>query len=36
VDQAILVEERRLVIIRFGHDWDDTSMQVCISHRSPN
>ena len=22
VDQAILSEEERLVIIRFGHDWD--------------
>ncbi|KAG5608727.1 hypothetical protein H5410_020008 [Solanum commersonii] len=28
VDQAILAEEERLVIIRFGHDWDDTCMQV--------
>ncbi|KAF3667687.1 Thioredoxin-like protein 4A [Capsicum annuum] len=27
VDQAILAEEERLVIIRFGHDWDDTCMQ---------
>ncbi|KAG9141662.1 hypothetical protein Leryth_015321 [Lithospermum erythrorhizon] len=24
VDQAILAEEERLVIIRFGHDWDET------------
>ncbi|KAL6883307.1 hypothetical protein ACP4OV_010721 [Aristida adscensionis] len=28
VDQAILAEEERLVIIRFGHDWDETCMQV--------
>jgi DIM1 family U5 snRNP protein len=28
VDQAILAEEERLVIIRFGHDWDQTCMQV--------
>lgn len=28
VDQAILAEEERLVLIRFGHDWDDTCMQV--------
>ncbi|KAH0694966.1 hypothetical protein KY285_022063 [Solanum tuberosum] len=28
VDQAILAEEERLVIIRFGHDWDDTCMQM--------
>ncbi|XP_038976188.1 thioredoxin-like protein YLS8 isoform X1 [Phoenix dactylifera] len=27
VDQAILAEEERLVIIRFGHDWDETCMQ---------
>ncbi|PWA63943.1 metallo-hydrolase/oxidoreductase superfamily protein [Artemisia annua] len=25
VDQAILAEEERLVVIRFGHDWDETS-----------
>ncbi|KHG04565.1 Thioredoxin-like protein 4A [Gossypium arboreum] len=24
VDQAILAEEERLVVIRFGHDWDET------------
>jgi DIM1 family U5 snRNP protein len=36
VDQAILVEEERLVIIRFGHDWDETCMQVYIGDRSPN
>ncbi|XP_037489880.1 thioredoxin-like protein YLS8 [Triticum dicoccoides] len=24
VDQAILAEEERLVLIRFGHDWDET------------
>jgi len=28
VDQTILCEEERLVVIRFGHDWDDTCMQV--------
>ncbi|XP_037497647.1 thioredoxin-like protein YLS8 isoform X3 [Jatropha curcas] len=28
VDQAILAEEERVVIIRFGHDWDETCMQV--------
>ncbi|KAE9452390.1 hypothetical protein C3L33_15703, partial [Rhododendron williamsianum] len=27
VDQAILAEEERLVMIRFGHDWDETCMQ---------
>ena len=26
VDQAILSEEKRLVIIRFGHDWDPQCM----------
>jgi len=26
VDQAILSEEERLVIIRFGHDWDSQCM----------
>lgn len=31
VDQAILAEEERLVIIRFGHDWDETCMQVFLS-----
>jgi DIM1 family U5 snRNP protein len=31
VDQAILAEEERLVIIRFGHDWDETCMQVCFT-----
>jgi len=30
VDQAILSEEERVVVIRFGHDWDDTCMQVGI------
>ena len=30
VDQAILAEEERAVVIRFGHDWDETCMQVCI------
>lgn len=24
VDQAILSEEDRVVVIRFGHDWDPT------------
>jgi hypothetical protein len=28
VDQAILSEEGRVVVIRFGHDWDETCMQV--------
>ncbi|CAI5493479.1 unnamed protein product [Closterium sp. Naga37s-1] len=28
VDQAILSEEDRVVVIRFGHDWDDVCMQV--------
>ncbi|KAJ3343904.1 U4/U6-U5 snRNP complex subunit dib1 [Gonapodya sp. JEL0774] len=28
VDQAILNEEQRVVIIRFGHDWDPTCMVV--------
>ncbi len=31
VDQAILAEEERLVVIRFGHDWDETCMQVIPS-----
>lgn len=26
VDQAILSEEERVVVIRFGHDWDRTCM----------
>lgn len=26
VDQAILAEQNRLVIIRFGHDWDPECM----------
>jgi DIM1 family U5 snRNP protein len=26
VDQAILTEEERVVILRFGHDWDTTCM----------
>lgn len=30
VDQAILAEEERLVVIRFGHDWDETCMQVIL------
>jgi DIM1 family U5 snRNP protein len=28
VDQAILNEEERIVIIRFGHDWDPVCMQM--------
>ncbi|PRP75819.1 thioredoxin-like protein 4A [Planoprotostelium fungivorum] len=28
VDQAILSEEERLVVIRFGHDWEPDCMQV--------
>ena len=28
VDQAILSEENRLVVIRFGHDYDPTCMQM--------
>ncbi|KAL6530150.1 Thioredoxin-like protein yls8 [Orobanche minor] len=28
VDRAILAEEERLVVIRFGHDWDETCMQM--------
>ncbi|KAL0487752.1 U5 snRNP protein [Acrasis kona] len=27
VDQAILTEEDRVVVIRFGHDWDSTCME---------
>ena len=26
VDQAIMSEEERIVVIRFGHDWDPTCM----------
>ena len=26
VDQAILSEDERVVVIRFGHDWDKTCM----------
>ena len=38
VDQAILSEQDRLVIIRFGHDWDPECMQqdeclFSLSHR---
>lgn len=36
VDQAILAEEERLVVIRFGHDWDETCMQVCFFHPLPS
>ena len=28
VDQAILAEEERLVVVRFGHDYDPTCMQM--------
>ncbi|CAK9184389.1 unnamed protein product [Ilex paraguariensis] len=28
VDKAILGEEERLVVIRFGHDWDETCMHM--------
>ena len=28
MDQAILTEEERVVVIRFGHDWDPTCMVV--------
>uniref|UniRef100_A0ACD5T8K1 Uncharacterized protein n=1 Tax=Avena sativa TaxID=4498 RepID=A0ACD5T8K1_AVESA len=28
VDQAIVGEEERLVVIRFGHDWDETCMRM--------
>ena len=28
VDQAILTEEERVVMIRFGHDWDPTCMEM--------
>lgn len=34
VDQAILSEEDRVVIIRFGHDWDPSCMKQdeCLFH----
>uniref|UniRef100_A0A671MU87 Thioredoxin-like 4A n=1 Tax=Sinocyclocheilus anshuiensis TaxID=1608454 RepID=A0A671MU87_9TELE len=28
VDQAILSEEDRVIVIRFGHDWDPTCMKM--------
>ena len=28
VDQAILAEEDRVVVIRFGHDWDPVCMKM--------
>ena len=28
VDQAIMTEEDRVVVIRFGHDWDPTCMKM--------
>ncbi|RYY86064.1 hypothetical protein EON63_06455 [archaeon] len=28
VDQAILNEENKVVVIRFGHDWDPTCMEM--------
>ncbi|KAK7281580.1 hypothetical protein RIF29_09697 [Crotalaria pallida] len=34
VDQAILAEEERLVVIRFGHDWDETCMQTTKDFRN--
>ncbi|KAK2637729.1 hypothetical protein Ddye_025524 [Dipteronia dyeriana] len=30
IDQAILSEEERLLVIRFGHGWDETCIQVDI------
>lgn len=35
VDQAILSEEDKVVIIRFGHDWDPTCMKMdeVIKHK---
>eukprot|EP00992_Anisonema_acinus_P004878 TRINITY_DN16637_c0_g1_i1.p1 TRINITY_DN16637_c0_g1~~TRINITY_DN16637_c0_g1_i1.p1 ORF type:complete len:153 (-),score=61.69 TRINITY_DN16637_c0_g1_i1:83-511(-) len=34
VDQAILAEEEKVVVIRFGHDWDPQCMEVddALSH----
>ena len=28
VDQAILNEESKVVVLRFGHDWDTTCMEM--------
>jgi DIM1 family U5 snRNP protein len=28
VDQAILAEEDRVVVMRFGHDWDPSCMRM--------
>lgn len=28
VDQAILSEEDRVIVIRFGHDWDPNCMKM--------
>jgi DIM1 family U5 snRNP protein len=28
VDQAILAEEDRVVLVRFGHDWDPSCMRM--------
>jgi U5 snRNP protein, DIM1 family len=28
VDQAILTEENKVIVIRFGHDWDGTCMEM--------
>jgi DIM1 family U5 snRNP protein len=28
VDQAIISEEDKVVVIRFGHDWDPTCMKM--------
>lgn len=38
VDQAILSEEDRVVVNRFGHDWDPTCMKMdevlyCIAEK---
>ena len=33
VDQAIINETDKLVVIRFGHDWDTQCMQMEISFK---
>jgi len=35
VDQAILSEEERVVVIRFGHDWDPACMKVRLLRPGP-
>lgn len=36
VDQAILGEEERVVVIRFGHDWDpQVRACCCVLQRAP-